>query len=149
MIVNERRGNILNSDCQTVVITTNCVGVMGKGLAKSARLRHPALYRAYRDLYLNRMLRVDRPYLVSLPDDQKFLLFPTKDHWREPSRLEWIETNLRWIADNYPKGELVEVTSLAVPPLGCGLGGLDYALVKPLIEQYLHPLSLPVTLYLP
>jgi hypothetical protein len=75
-----------------------------------------------------------------------FLLFPTKRHWRERSDINGIEEGLRWIRERY---KTEEIRSLAVPALGCGLGGLDWRDVGPLMCRYLADLEIPVAIYLP
>lgn len=151
MITKEIEGDIWATDCQVIVIPTNCVGVMGKGLAKQLKERHPHVYLVYKYLYNRNQLRIDRPDLIrdAVNLDKLFLLFPTKKHWRDPSELLWVQENLKWITRNHPEGDLQGLTSIAIPPLGCGLGGLPYEAVKALMIEHLSSVEFDVHLYLP
>jgi hypothetical protein len=157
-------GDMFFSRMQTLTVSVNCVGVMGKGLASRAKYQFPDIYVKYQDLCRSRKLRLGRPYLykregsfdyeladrprspTSPNGDTWFLLFPTKDHWRNRASIEGIEEGLRWLVANY-KGE--SISSLAVPALGCGQGWLDWRDVGPLLCRYLGVLGIPVQLYLP
>ncbi|RMF27694.1 MAG: DUF4433 domain-containing protein [Chloroflexi bacterium] len=157
-------GDMFFSQMQTLTISVNTVGVMGKGLASRAKYQFPDVYVFYQDLCRRKVLRMGKPYLYkrevpldkelaadpfSLPDshlNRWFLLFPTKRHWRERSDIGGIEEGLRWIQDNY---QAEGVRSLALPALGCGLGGLDWRDVGPLICRYMARLEIPVAVYLP
>lgn len=157
-------GDMFFSRMQTLTISVNTVGVMGKGLASRAKYQFPDAYVVYQDacrrgdiqpgkpyLYkregsLDALLADDVPSLISLNRRTWFLFFPTKRHWRERSRIEDIEAGLAWIVDNYKK-EGIE--SLALPALGCGLGGLEWREVGPLMCRYLAQLELEVHIHLP
>ncbi len=157
-------GDMFFSRMQTLTISVNTVGVMGKGLASRAKYQFPDAYVVYQDACRRGDIRPGKPYLYKregsldalLADDVPnpitlnrrtwFLFFPTKRHWRERSRIEDIEKGLQWIVDNY-KQEGIE--SLALPALGCGLGGLDWAEVGPLMCRYLSQLDIEVHIHLP
>lgn len=157
-------GDMFFSQMQTLVISVNIVGIMGKGLASRAKYQFPDVYVFYQDLCRRKVLEMGRPYLYkreisldkqladdpsSLPDlntNKWFLLFPTKRHWRETSDINGIEEGLQWIRSNY-KTEGIQ--SLAIPALGCGLGKLDWRDVGPLMCKYLADLEIPVAIYLP
>lgn len=150
MIVLEMTGNILVSECEVIVIPTNCVGVMGAGLAKMARLKWPEVYAQYRQLYHTGDLLIDKPIVVPTNGSEKHvLLFPTKDHWRHPSDRHWVINNLKWIQENYDNGVMRGFNSLAIPPVGCGFGLLNFDDIKPEIYKYLDPIALEVHLYVP
>lgn len=151
MIVKELHGDIWDTECEVITIPVNCVGVMGSGLAKQARLRCPKLYSIYKHLHDQYQLSIKRPNLVrDHVADRLFLLFPTKRHWRDPSQLHWVEHNIQWIADEAQRGrDLAGVKSIAIPPVGCGLGQLPYESVYILLHQLLEPIELEVHLYLP
>lgn len=128
------------SSMQTLTVSVNTVGVMGKGLASRAKYQFPDVYVVYQDACRSKDLRMGQPYLYKreafldndLADDpltlsnfnsnKWFLLFATKKHWRENSDRAGIEQGLQWIVDNY---QSCAIQSLALPALGCGLGGLD------------------------
>ena len=141
------QSDILRSPHQTLTIPVNIRGVMGKGLALTTKQQFPAVYSHYRDLCQRKMLHLGQPAIYQHVESGKwFVLFPTKGHWRSKSRLEDIERGLRWLSEHFA-AEGIE--SLAVPALGCGLGGLDWGDVGPVIARYLDQLQIPATIYLP
>jgi len=127
-------------DVQTIVNTINCRGVMGTGLALEFRLRYPKMYEDYKLRCEKGLVRVGRPYLYNL-EKPYILNFPTKDHWKYPSKLEWIEEGLKYFADNYKS---LNIKSIAFPKLGTDKGGLNWRDVKKLIEKYLKDVEIPV-----
>jgi len=141
-----RSGNLFESGAQTIVVTVNCVGVMGKGIALEAKERYPDLFTHYSELCSAGRIRPGHPVFVPSLLPPCFVLFPTKDHWRSVSRLSDIESGLRFLADWYRDWK---VTSIAVPPLGCGHGGLEWAVVGPALYRGLSALDIPVYLYVP
>lgn len=142
--IHEIRGNIFESSCQTLVNTVNCVGVMGKGIAFAFRHRFPEMYEAYARACRNGRLR---PGLLLLWNKSRpwILNFPTKDHWRNPSKIAYIEEGLKKFSMSYSqKG----ITSVAFPMLGTSQGGLNWNDVRPLMYHYLEPLkNLDVEIY--
>ena len=129
-----RQGNLLEAEVEAVVNTVNTVGVMGKGIALMFKERYPENFRAYETACKTREIQVGRMFVTAtgeLDGPRWVINFPTKKHWRHPSRIEWIEDGLK---------DLVRVVreksigSIALPPLGCGNGGLDWQEVRPLIE---------------
>ncbi|MFG1857516.1 macro domain-containing protein [Actinomadura geliboluensis] len=145
MIV-ERTGNLLRDDAQALVNTVNTVGVMGKGLALQFKRAFPANFRAYVRACADNRVRPGKIFATSGDGDRWILNFPTKRHWRQPSRLEDVRAGL----DDLVR-VLVElrIESVAVPPLGCGNGGLSWDVVRPLIIQRLGGLEAEVRLYGP
>lgn len=151
------------SRMQTLTVSVNCVGIMGKGLASRAKYQFPDVYVNYQDNCRKGRLKLGKPYLYKressfdyeLADEPQtmtngnsetwFILFPTKNHWRDNSDLSSIEEGLRWIRNNH---RTMGIKSLAVPALGCGLGGLNWRDVGPLLCRYLS-LDIPVQIYLP
>lgn len=138
------RGNLFHSPAQVLVNTVNTVGVMGKGVALEFKRLFPEMYSQYRDLCERGELRVGQLWLYRSP--RKWVLnFPTKQHWRAPSRVEYIEAGLQKFVDIYAEWG---IHSIAFPPLGCGNGQLDFdAQVRPLMEQYLGPLPIDIFIY--
>ena len=132
MIVS-RTGNILDSGAQAIVNTVNEVGVMGKGLALAFKERHPENFAAYARACSSNSVKVGSMF-VTAPSDMfgpKWIVnFPTKRHWRDPSQIGWVRDGLAdlkaWIVRE-------RVSSIAVPPLGCGNGGLSWKAVRPLV----------------
>jgi len=132
---------VFNVDAQTIVNTVNCVGVMGAGLALEFQLRFPEMERDYVERCKEKKVEVGRPYLYKEYDSPWILNFPTKNHWKYPSKIEWIEQGLKYFAANYQKGG---ITSAAFPKLGCSRGGLEWNEVSPLIEKYLQELDIDI-----
>lgn len=134
-------GNLLDADVEAVVNTVNTVGVMGKGIALMFKERFPENFVAYEAATKRGEVQVGRMFVTAsteLSGPRWIINFPTKKHWRNPSKLEWVAEGLedlrRAIAE---KG----IRSIAVPPLGSGNGGLDWASVRPLIEAALGDLA--------
>lgn len=138
-------GDIFKSEAQTLVNTVNCVGVMGKGLAKEFKDRFPEMNRQYVAACKRGEVRSGHPFLYR-DLTRVILCFPTKDNWKGPSKYEFVEAGLDTIAAKYPQWG---ITSMAIPPLGCGLGGLDWKKVRSLIEKYLGSLPIPIDVYEP
>lgn len=139
-------GNLFDSGAQTLVNTVNCVGVMGKGVALGFKQRFPAMYRDYAARCKQGEVRLGEPYLYRPLVEPWILNFPTKDHWRSVSRLQDIVDGLDYLEQHY---KAWSITSLAVPPLGCGNGGLDWRVVGPTLHRHLGRLDIPVTLFAP
>jgi len=140
-------GNLFEAPVQTLVNTVNTVGVMGKGIALTFRQIYPEMFEVYRDICEQGKLDIGTLYLYRDPDVNKLVLnFPTKKHWRNPSKLEYIEAGLRGFVRMY---EQAGIHSIAFPPLGCGNGELNFADVRPLMERYLSPLPIRVLIYAP
>jgi O-acetyl-ADP-ribose deacetylase (regulator of RNase III) len=133
--------DVLKSDKQTIVIPVNTVGVMGAGLALWFKLRYPDLFRKYRSGCLSGQFKMGNLWLFK-DSDRSYLLLPTKIDWRDKSEIEYVDIGLSKLADTYlSKG----ITSISIPAIGCGLGGLDFeSEVKPLIYKHLDPLPIEV-----
>ena len=144
------QGNLLEATADALVNTVNTVGVMGKGIALQFKKAFPENFRSYRaacnrgEVTPGKMFVFDRGRL----DGPRYVInFPTKRHWREPSRLEDVRTGLEDLAEIV---ERLGIRSVAVPPLGCGNGGLSWAKVEPLIRRRLERLpSVRVLLFPP
>ena len=157
-------GDIFFSELQTLAVTVNLQGVMGKGLALRAREQFSDVYVEYEKACRAKKVTSARPYIykreTSVVDEltdlkpnkpiknpvKWFLLFATKRHWRTPSRLEDIESGLKWIQTNFREAK---IESIAMPALGCSLGGLSWTEVAPLMCKYLHGIGIPIEIYLP
>lgn len=138
-------GDLFESPAQTLVNTVNTVGVMGKGVAKRFKEIFPDMFEEYQALCENRDLKVGTLHFYK-GGHKNVLNFPTKKHWRNPSKVEWIESGLKAFLRMY---ESAGISSIAFPPLGCGNGGLDFeSEVKPLMEEYLQEVSIPVFIHL-
>ncbi len=139
-------GDLFASRAQTLVNTVNCVGVMGKGVALEFKNRFPAMFEDYVARCERKQVKLGEPYLFRDLAETMIVNFPTKDHWRSPSRLADIERGLDYFVDHYLEWG---VTSIAFPPLGCGNGGLDWSEVGPTIFAKLRRLPIAIELYAP
>lgn len=135
------RGDILAADTEALVNTVNCVGVMGRGIALQFKNRYPANFKAYAaacklgEVQPGKMFVFDRRE-ITWP--RYIINFPTKRHWRGKSRIEDIVAGLESLVQEV---ESRGIRSIAIPPLGSGLGGLDWRRVRPLIEQAMSSLE--------
>ncbi len=144
------QGNLLTADAEALVNTVNCVGYMGKGIALQFKQAFPANFKAYEKACRAHEVQQGRMFIFetsSIVNPRYIINFPTKRHWRGKSHLEDIESGLKaLIADVKRLG----IRSIAVPPLGSGLGGLDWNVVRPMIEQAFAALpEVSVLLYSP
>ena len=139
-------GNIFDSKAETLVNTVNCVGVMGKGIASEFKNKYPEMFNEYKEMCKNKILKTGTLYPYVKDNKVVVLNFPTKNHWRSPSKLEYIIDGLKWFVENY---ELLDITSIAFPPLGCGNGGLSWDSIGPIMYHYLHKLPIDIEIYAP
>ncbi len=160
-----RPGDIFAEDVEALVNTVNCVGVMGKGLALQFKRRYPENFAEYAYACSQGEVRPGRMYVVHLdsrpqlavaeepqqaymfesapppspaPEPRCIINFPTKDHWRRNSTIEYIDAGLRDLAQVIRRER---ITSIAVPALGCDLGGLDWRVVEPRIKAALDQID--------
>lgn len=134
------QGDILTSDAEALVNTVNCVGIMGRGIALQFKNAFPANFKAYAVACKRREVLPGRLFVFDIGElttPRYIINFPTKRHWRDKSRIEDIEVGLVTLVAEV---RTRNIRSIAIPPLGCGLGGLDWAAVRPLIEQAFSPL---------
>lgn len=139
-----KSGNLLHDDADALVNTVNCVGVMGKGIALSFKRAFPQNYKAYKDFCLKRHLKpggifvFNNPDLLNPEETKTIINFATKDHWRLPSKMEWILEGLTSLNQIIIENK---IKSIAIPPLGCGNGGLEWKDVLPKILSHLDEAS--------
>jgi O-acetyl-ADP-ribose deacetylase (regulator of RNase III)/uncharacterized protein YwgA len=138
-------GDLLKSNMHALVNTVNTVGIMGKGVALAFKKRYPEMYRDYVERCSRGEVRLGEPY-VYRASDHVIVNFPTKQHWRSVSRLSDIEAGLDYLEGHYKEWQ---IRSLAVPPLGCGNGQLEWRVVGPILLRHLQCLDIPVELYAP
>jgi O-acetyl-ADP-ribose deacetylase (regulator of RNase III) len=135
------KGNLLEADAQALVNTVNTVGVMGKGIALQFREEFPNNYREYtaackrKELQPGKLLVVKEP---TLKGEKIIINFPTKTEWYKKSTYEYVEEGLKALVQTIKD---YGIKSIAIPPLGCGNGGLKWEKVKPMMEEYLGPLA--------
>lgn len=129
------KGNILQADAEALVNTVNCIGFMGKGIALQFKQAFPANFKAYESACHAGAVQPGRMFIFDserLINPRYVINFPTKRHWRGKSQLADIRSGLQALVGDVRR---LGIQSIAVPPLGCGLGGLDWRQVRPLIEQ--------------
>ncbi|MGD0443452.1 MAG: macro domain-containing protein [Edaphobacter sp.] len=134
-------GNLLEAPVEALVNTVNTVGVMGKGIALMFKEAFPGNFRAYEDACKHKEVKIGRMFVTenrTFSGPRWIVNFPTKKHWRQPSKLEWIIEGLgdlrKFIQEN-------EIRSIALPPLGAGNGGLEWTEVRPELERVLGDLE--------
>lgn len=137
-------GDIFEAKAHVIVNTVNCKGVMGKGLALAFKQKYPAMFPVYQQECKTGKLRIGRPslYKQSTP---WILNFPTKDHWKPPSKIEYLEKGLEYFVANYQKAG---IKSIAFPKLGAQNGKLSWNEVGPLMARYLSQLDIDVYIYI-
>ncbi len=145
-----KHGDLLTADVEAVVNAVNCVGVMGRGIALQFRKAYPENYEAYRAACDRKELQPGRVLvhrLARLGNLRYVINFPTKEHWKGSSRMEYIVSGLEALVQEV---RALKIRSIAVPPLGCGLGGLVWDEVRPRIERAFETLpEVRVLLYEP
>lgn len=136
-----KQGNLLEVDVEALVNTVNCVGVMGKGIALQFKQAFPENFREYQQACRAGIVQPGQMFIVDTQNsyNPRYIInFPTKRHWKNKSRLEDIQAGLKALTTQVKN---LGIRSIAIPPLGCGNGGLDWTVVKPLIESAFTELS--------
>ena len=136
-MIKKIKGNIFNTSCQVLVNTVNCIGVMGKGMALECKLRFPEMFIQYKDSCDKKLFKPG--YLQLYRNSQPWILnFPTKIHWKDPSKIEYLEKGLKKFQDEYLNKN---ISSIAFPLLGASLGGLSEEIAYETMTKYLEPLK--------
>ncbi len=136
-------GNIFTSKNQTIVNTINCVGVMGAGIALEFRLRYPGMYQRYTELCNQNMIEIGKLWIYNT-EDKRILNFPTKKHWKDPTKEIYLHKGLEKFVMTYKeKG----ITSIAFPLLGASNGGLPKKTSLSIMESYLSKCDLDIEIY--
>jgi O-acetyl-ADP-ribose deacetylase (regulator of RNase III) len=146
-VIESVSGNIFDSNADAIVNAVNCVGVMGKGLALQFKKRFPDNFKIYKESCAHQELRPGNVLVYDRGELEKprFIInFPTKDHWKQPSEIGYIDSGLESLAGAIQKHD---ISSIAIPALGCGLGGLQWAEVRPRIVEALSPIT-DLTVYI-
>lgn len=137
-------GNLFESPAQVLVNTVNTVGAMGKGVAKEFKRIYPEMFEKYQELCEAGKLKIGTLFLHKT-DNKWILNFPTKIHWRNPSKVEYLEEGLKKFVAEYSR---LRIHSIAFPPLGAGNGELDFETeIKPIMIKYLHEIPIQVFIY--
>ncbi len=128
-------GDILKAEAEALVNTVNCYGVMGRGIALQFKKKFPENFKQYKKVCDARELHPGRMFVFSTEEmfNPKYVInFPTKNHWKGRSKIEDIDSGLEALVDDVRR---LGIQSIAIPPLGCGLGGLKWEDVRPRIES--------------
>jgi O-acetyl-ADP-ribose deacetylase (regulator of RNase III) len=140
-VIKLQKGDLLKADVEALVNTVNCVGVMGKGIALQFKQAFPENFVEYEKACKNDQIRLGRVHVFPtgrLLNPKYIINFPTKGHWRAKSRLSDIKSGLDSLVDVISR---LNIRSIALPPLGCGYGGLSWSEVEPLIEEKMGALQ--------
>jgi len=145
-MVTEMTGDIFSDEEAILIIPVNCVGVMGAGLAKEYKRKFPSQFKRYKEECDSGFLNIGYPIIICYTREDAnaipHIMFPTKFHWRDPSKLEYIESGLNYLSRILKHFNcLNEINRMNVPALGCGLGGLNYGDVKSVIFNCLKELE--------
>lgn len=135
------KGNLLEASTEALVNTVNTVGVMGKGIALQFKKEYPANFRVYAKACKDKSFKTGELLVVkdrNINGEKLIINFPTKAHWRGKSKYEYIVSGLKDLQKVITEKQ---IKSIAIPPLGCGNGGLDWLKVKTLLEQFLGELK--------
>lgn len=144
------KGNLLEADVEALTNPVNCMGVMGRGLALDFKKAYPENFYSYQIACKKGQVRPGQMFITSrltLINPTFIINFPTKNHWKEHSKLEYIKSGLVELVEDIKS---LDIQSIALPALGCGLGGLKWQDVQPLILSAFEQLpEVQVKLYLP
>ena len=148
-MIKHESGNLLQSDAEALVNTVNTVGVMGKGIALQFKQAFPENFKAYEAACRRNEICLGKMFVFhtnTFHNPRYIINFPTKGHWKAKTRIQDIESGLR---DLVQVIHSERIKTIAIPPLGCGNGGLDWNRVRPIIEKALHELNATIVLYSP
>lgn len=148
-MIQSMTGNLLEDTAEAYVNTVNTVGVMGKGIALQFKQAFPDVFKQYAKDCKSGVVQVGKMHVVEvhgLANPKYIINFPTKQHWRNPSKLEYIETGLNDLVRIMKE---LNIQSIALPPLGCGNGGLDWMVVRPMIIEAFNNVDVNIHLYEP
>lgn len=144
-----KEGNLLDAKVEALVNTVNTVGVMGKGIALQFKNEFPENYKAYKDAIAKDEIITGKVQVVPINqmNGVRYIInFPTKQHWRSPSKVAWIKEGLKDLREQISN---YNIKSIAIPPLGCGNGGLKWETIKPIIYEALAGLDIQAIVYEP
>lgn len=140
----EKKGNIFKTECQTIVNTVNCLGVMGAGIAFEFRLRHPDMYNKYKILCEQEKIQIGTLWIYSISPEKMILNFPTKYDWKKPSKIEYLEKGLEKFMNTY---KTKNIKSIAFPLLGSSHGGISPASSLLIMKKYLTDCDIPIEIW--
>lgn len=129
--------DIFREEADLYLITVNCIGIMGAGLAKSFKLLYPDLYLKYKHDCKLKIITIGNPVIYKADDGKRFMMFPTKDRWQDPSLINYISRGLEWMVANSDEPEGIDPSwKIVIPPLGCANGGLQFSEVRQMIASF-------------
>lgn len=139
-------GDIFKDKSKALVNPVNCKGVMGAGLAKAFKDKYPEMFEEYRIECKKWNVQIGKGHIWKHKRGRPdwILNAPTKDHWRGKSKIEYVESALDWIVEMI---EEHEIESISIPALGCGLGGLNYEKVRPIMIEKLEDLDCEILIH--
>lgn len=142
--------DIFKHDGDLYLITVNCVGVMGAGLAKSFKEAHPDLYERYRHDCKMKMITIGNPVIYQADNGKRYMMFPTKDRWQDDSQPGYISAGLTWMVDSASEeGDIDPKWKIIIPPLGCANGGLNFSNVRETIKVFGEAMPNPIVVVYP
>lgn len=151
-MIKEVTGSIFDANVEALVNPVNCVGVMGAGLAKQFKGKYPKYYESYKEACVSGQLVIGKIHTY-ITNNKILISFPTKYHWKNKTKIKDVEVGLntlKIVLDTFRDSTGLKISSVAIPALGCGLGGLDWEEVKPLIYTILGNLEdVEILLYPP
>lgn len=133
--------SIVRDKSDLLVNTVNTVGVMGKGVALDFANKWPTIVAEYKKCCWNKSLKSGGCLLFDLPDGRKWAALATKNHWRNSSKVEWVQSGLKELAH---LAKQAGIQSIAIPPPGCGNGGLDWEQIEPIVLSNLNEFDLNI-----
>ncbi len=145
-----KKGNIFTTQCQTIVNTVNCVGVMGAGIAYEFKLRYPEMFNKYKNFCNDGSINIGNLWIYTLDSNQrnfgytKILNFPTKNHWKYPTKKEYLEKGLKKFIDTYISKD---IESIAFPLLGANKGGMNEEDSIRIMKEYLSKCDIPIEIW--
>lgn len=149
VMIKTMAGDLIKARVDALVNPVNCVGAMGTGLALQFKQRFPNNFKLYKEACGQNLLRIGKVYITvtDRPTPKYIINFPTKHHWIDYSKVEYIDLGLQSLVQEVQR---LKIRSIAIPMLGCGMGKLDWSVVRPRIEYAFEPLpDVAVSLYVP
>lgn len=138
-------GDIFKDTSEAIVNAVNCVGVMGKGIALKFKEKYPNNYTMYKTACNRKEVKIGKMFIYK-ESNKTIINFPTKEHWRNDSKIEYIEEGLKDLVKTL---QSLNIESVAMPAIGCGNGGLSWDVIKKTIKEYLSDVDMNIIVYNP
>ncbi|MEI6333338.1 MAG: macro domain-containing protein [Methylococcaceae bacterium] len=148
-MIEVKKGNIFTTECQTIVNTVNCVGVMGAGIALEFKLRYPEMFNKYKIFCDDGLINIGNLWIYTIDNKEilgytKILNFPTKEHWKYPTKKEYLEKGLQKFVDTYASKN---IESIAFPLLGASKGGMNENDSIRIMKNYLSKCDIKIEIW--